>query len=48
MLIQNIARTALFFHVSAKSNTTGFHDVNRPAPAIFRIRIDHIKILEQL
>jgi hypothetical protein len=35
MLIQNMARTALFYHVGAYSNTSSLHDAKRAAPTIF-------------
>jgi hypothetical protein len=35
MLIQNMEGAALFYHVSAQSNTIRLHDVNRAAHAIF-------------
>jgi hypothetical protein len=44
MLIQNMAEAALFYHVGTQSNTTGFHDVNISAPAIFWTRIEEIRI----
>jgi hypothetical protein len=35
MRIPNMARAALFDHISAESNTIGLQEVNRAAPAIF-------------
>ncbi len=49
MRIQNVAGTALFYHIGAQSNTVGLRDMNRAAHAIFRMRIEQIRIrFEQL
>ncbi len=49
MRIQNMAGAALFYHISAQSNTIGLRDINRAALAIFWMRIEQIRIrLEQL